>query len=403
LKRKAITIIILATVLIISLLAFTGTFPKVGNVENIKVGAIDYFWWGIPFNNHWNDVKSNYTPVLDNYSSSEPQIANQHISWAKDNGIDFFSVPWLGTSDYYDHRYIDNNLKNGLLKANLTGFEFCLFYETDIILNATQEMFNTEPANYSTPTDYFQDVFINDIIYAASTYFNHSYYFRINEKPVFIIYNLPSLFKNLTSQTANKLLSSVREQLNQNIYLVGDLWLDKNSVQCIENDHNLKNLDWSLFDAVTSYLYSNPQDGWDALLENATENYPKLIEYMNAKGLSYFPNAYPAFKDATAPADNMTLNVNSTMFAKMLETAVNSLKNTDDNNKVVMITSWNEWMEATAIEPSRELGNLLLETVGNVLAPKPPVLEIIVILFGSAVLVATVGAIINFKKKQKVS
>ncbi|RLI28084.1 hypothetical protein DRO50_03590 [Candidatus Bathyarchaeota archaeon] len=40
-----------------------------------------------------------------------------------------------------------------------------------------------------------------------------------------------------------------------------------------------------------------------------------------------------------------------------------ALENVDDDLKMVMVTSWNEWLESTSIEPSMEHGEDFLHTV----------------------------------------
>lgn len=45
-----------------------------------------------------------------------------------------------------------------------------------------------------------------------------------------------------------------------------------------------------------------------------------------------------------------------------------------------MITSWNEWKESTAIEPSVELGDLLLDVIPNVVPEFPSTIILLVII-----------------------
>ncbi|HDI06842.1 MAG TPA: hypothetical protein ENF76_00560, partial [Candidatus Bathyarchaeota archaeon] len=184
---KRIVVITLACIFAFTLIVNRAGCVSGGNGE-IQVGVYYYIWWGLPppYINHWKEgVK--YTPFLGEYNSSDPSVADKHIVWAKQHGVDFFAVSWLGRWSWWDHRCIDNNLKQGLLKAeHLDNFKFCLFYESVIVLNATL---------YAKEN--FTKIFIEDIEYAAENYFSHPSYLKINGKPALFIYNIPYIYGKL--------------------------------------------------------------------------------------------------------------------------------------------------------------------------------------------------------------
>lgn len=334
---------------------------------DVKIGAYYYIWWGIPFNNHWEHGVE-YTPFLDEYNSSHPLTADRHILWAKDHGIDFFAVSWIGngtwvdwincTEDHtWDFDEIDQNLNNSFLQAShLQDFNFCLFYETEIVLdNAIEHNKN------------FTEIFINDTVYAAQQYFIHPSYLRVNDRPVLFIYNLPYLYGNLTTNKTQSLLNAVRQRLaniDVHVYLVGDVGSGPSP--------NDVDSDWLYsMDAVTSYFFAhaNVSEGWQNIIAYAEEYYPKWRSNMTSRGIKFMPNAYLGFDDTEhcewKQANNISctpkvLPLNETMFEKLLNISIN---NTDKDLKTIMITSWNEWLESTSIEPSMEFGELFLHTV----------------------------------------
>lgn len=312
--------------------------------KDVRVGAYYYIWWGLPtsYPNHWKEgVK--YTPFLGEYNSRDQLTADRHILWAKQHGIDFFAVSWLGNWDWYDHRYIDqHNLKNAFLKAKqLSEFKFCLFYESEIVLNAALDA-----------GENFTQIFINDMVYAAQQYFTHPSYLQVNGKPVLFIYNLPYIYDKLGNTSTRNLFDNLRQRIS--VYLVGDVGRGPSP-----NDIN-PNLLYSM-NAVTSYFFSDPSKGWQKILEEAENYYPKWCSMMNPKRISFVPNAYPGFDNtAQNKSNSVILSPNETKFKKMLNTA---LINVDNNLKIVMVTSWNEWLESTMIEPSMEFGELFLHAV----------------------------------------
>lgn len=327
--------------------------------ENVKVGAYYYIWWGIPFNNHWkNETKG--TPFLGEYNSNNSTVADQHILLAKQHGIDFFAVSWMGEGKWinWDFDDIDSNLQNGLLKApHIQDFTFCLFYETQIILSTS----NRENEN-------FTEIFSNDMVYAAKRYFNHSSYLHIDSKPVMFIYNL-SYFYQYSPIPAQELLNQTRQQLTSNgsdVYFIGDVGSD-----CI-SPHEVNSSILYSMNATTNYFFANVKasEGWSNITEYARIYNPEWREVMNSMGIKFIPNAYPGFNNTglAGVVNSTELPNNATMFKEMLKIAIN---NADSDLKMVMITSWNEWLESTAIEPSMEFGELFLHTIYDIVPEFP--------------------------------
>ena len=383
-RKFALTIILVAILAISIVVVLTTKTPiNVSAVENVKIGAYYYIWWGIPFNNHW-DHGVKYTPFLGKYNSSDPLIADRHILLAKQHKIDFFTVSWIGKGDWippWDFDDIDQNLQSGFLQApRLPSFSFCLFYETKLVLDTANQAHKN-----------FTEIFINDMVYASQQYFNHSSYLRVDGKPVLFIYDLPYLYENLSTPQAQTLFDTLRQQLvglHVNVYLVGD----------VGNQYYPPYL-YSM-DAVTSYFFSDVSKGWQQILEDANHYYPIWRSDMNSRGIKFIPDAYPGFDNTehckweNRSSEAKTLPLDEIKFKEMLTTAINY---SDNSLKTVMITSWNEWMESTTIEPSMEFGELFLHTIYDVI---PEFLSFLILpLFIIATLMA---AIVYGKKKFKI-
>jgi hypothetical protein len=353
--------------------------------ENVKVGAYYYIWWGpLPPNgtrNHWNETIKG-TPFLGKYDSNDSTVADQHILLAKQHGIDFFAVSWMGKGTWIDWDFgdIDRNLQSGLLNApHIGSFDFCLFYETQIILNTSiQEHKN------------FTEIFLNDMVYAAQQYFTHPSYLHVNGKPVLFIYNLPYLYQ-YSPVSVHGLFDQIRQRLTSigsDIYLVGDVGSNCTSPYEV-NSPMLYSMN-----AVTNYFFANvnASEGWSNITEYARTYYPDWREVMNSQGIKFIPNAYPGFNNTglAGVVNSTELPNDATMFKEMLKIAINDA---DSDLKIVMITSWNEWLESTAIEPSMEFGELFLHTLYDVVPEFPS--STVLLLF----MILTMLVVIYIKKK----
>jgi hypothetical protein len=358
--------------------------------EEMKIGAYYYIWWGpLPPNgtrNHWNEsIKG--TPFLGKYNSNDSTIADQHILFAKQHGIDFFAVSWIGKGNWlnWDFDDIDSNLENGLLKAHhLQNFSFCLFYETALVMNTSTHLGKN-----------FTKIFAEDMNYSLK-YLTNPSYLRINGDPVLFIYNIPYLYEhaqdqNMTVLDVHQLFDCIRQQLatmGVNLYIIGDMGGGPSP------DNLTQNWLYSM-NATTSYFFDPGKQGvtgWNEVLEDARTYYPEWREVMNSMGIKFIANAYPGFNNTglAGVVNSTELPNDATMFQEMLKIAINY---TDSDLKMVMVTSWNEWLESTAIEPSMENGELFLHTIYDVVPEFPS--GIFLLLF----MILTVLVVLYSKKK----
>jgi hypothetical protein len=372
LNRKLAVVVLAFVLLICAALVLGGLYFC---SRRCRIGAYYYVWWGIPFNNHWNeDIKG--TPRLGYYNSSDPEVADQHVRFAMNHGIDFFAVSWMGNGTWQkgDFATIDQNLRNGLLEApQLRDFKFCLLYETVLVKdNAFHEQEN------------FSDIFLSDIGYAAQKYFDNPSYLKVNGSPVLFIYNVPHLYENSTEQEVHTLLDSARQEAANSgykLYIIGDLAGDPSPPDL--NSPLLYSLN-----ATTTYHFNDQANNWDHVLANAATYYPQWLSTMNSKGISFVPDAYPGFNNTnnTGASEPWTiLPPNSKSFGQMLQIAMN---HTSSPQGFVMVTSWNEWMEGTQIEPSIESDELFLHVVYDAVKTQCPIW----LLIGIAVLGAIIAA-----------
>jgi hypothetical protein len=381
-----------AALALICLFAITVGFisaPTTQIADDRKVGVYYYVWYGLntsvrntagAFHSNWEYASS--APFVGEYASNDSVVADTQIILAKLHKIDFFAVSWLGNFDWYDHLAINDFLQQGLLKAeHINTFNFCIFYESDIVLNSVYDKQNHTGLEGMNATDFFERVFSNDTNYAAEQYFNNPSYLRIDDKPVLFLYDLPNLCENLTTQTVHSMLADLRSRLSNDIYLVADVGhgpLPANITSFQLSDFS------DVLNATTNYFFSSPSKSWNEILDDAQQDYPQWRANMTEEGMSFFPSAYPGYNDSIENPNSPVLQVNATEFGEFFQVA----RDNTDNGGITMITSWNEWKESTAIEPSVELGDLLLDVVPIVPEfPSPLVLLVILVLTTPSVVV----------------
>lgn len=216
-------------------------------------------------NNHWLNDTIRGTPFLGYYNSSDPNIADQQILFAMQHGINFFAVSWAGKGDWFNWDFddIDYNLRNGLLNADhLNEFNFCLFYETILVLD-----------NAIIHAKNFTQIFVEDMNYSLR-YITNPSYLRLNGDPVLFIYNVPYLYEhaqdqNMTVEDVHCLFDYIRQQLEAKgftLYIIGDMGNGPSPPDA--------NSSWLYsLNATTSYHFSDGYESWDGPLQNAETFY----------------------------------------------------------------------------------------------------------------------------------
>lgn len=344
------------------------------------LGAHYYPWYGKPIppltGGAWQLGHTN-TPLLGEYNSQDQKVVSQHISWAKEAGIDFFIMEWSDINTWEN-----DALKSSYLPQN-QDFKFCIHYDSLLALNGYRfQMYHSYNFEESySPTKTKGEKFLDDFEYLAENYFKLSQYFKINNQPVVIIYNA-SAFRNVEKYFDQ--LKTNMEKRGIKLYLVADAvcWagfnISKNNLNFLwENPPketskvifrafrrlSPKNYDgdFSLsryFNAITGYnMYSANRTS--NFFENIEKLYQKFWQYAKSQNLGFIPNVMPGFNDTKMNASRPpVLERDSGNFYKKFWQITK--KYLDPSLNLAILTSFNEWHEGTEIEPSKEYGNKYL-------------------------------------------
>lgn len=316
-------------------------------VKPVLLGTYYYPWWG---QRHWTRYTVSGQPLLGQYSSSDPKIAEQHIAWAQKYGIDFFVLSWFGPDSY-----LDSNIQNGFLKAkNIGQTKFAILYEP------AQCLTRKIPIDFSDPK--IADKFEKDFEYLAKKYFSHPSYFKIQGRPVVAIY-VTRVFSG-DIQTAVKKVRTNLKKLGFEIYLIGDeIWYSgRDEKRAL------------LWDGLTAYNLYHPTlekegvknmadfsqkiklvyEDWQKFLEKKRVEAPKILEepIILEPPPDLIPGIIPQYDDFKLRRNPPLFSSGPDDFKKMLAVAKQTASPIGPRNqKIILITSWNEWHEGTSIEP----------------------------------------------------
>ncbi len=344
---------------LVSLLLLALSFFAAGGMGNgvpYLVGAHYYVWFPENFADGYlrGVLRPAQSPALGEYDSRDPSVAERHIALAASHGIDFFTLDW------WPNRPAQNAaIDSGFLRAaNIADIRFCIFYESiDLGEGVTQ---NGIVFDAST-----KDRFVSDLMTIARNYFRHPSYLKIDGRPVLVLYATRQM-RGLFPQAMHEMRGAMASE-GYDPFVIGDeiFWVvvdaeDSGAALRVTGNPQISRI--RLFDAITAYnLYVKEREkhrGYGSASRFVRDSVKLYRRYRNAVGIPIIPGVIPGFNDrAVRPeADHFVIPRRWTaearegsFFAEVIERIGKAMA--DPKLHAILITSWNEWNEDTAIEP----------------------------------------------------
>lgn len=318
----------IAVVLIAIAVLAASFFQPVNPVEaktGRQVWAFYMGFWGGSMTWDWQANVLSDRPAIGQYDSRDPGVAATQIDQAKGAGIDAFVVSWFGLSDNLTTTPVLNNM---LDRAGERGFEVA----------AAVDIFD---ANYNRN----REEMINSLNWLVHDRSNHPAYLRYNGKPVIFF-----AFQNRTGFSAAD-WQAIRNQVDPNR---STIWIAEGVDGCC--------------------LYGGAMDGMYAFNlawanGSAARFQREQTAVANAGGSIYVPTIHPGWnEDLIAQRDGRPNPTSPRARAggQFLQTSWNGAASLGTD--VVLVVSWNEFMENSHIEPSEQHGTQSLDVLRPLIA-----------------------------------
>ena len=306
------------------------------------VGAYYYPWY---YSGHWashdyvgKHLPEPLEPQFGEYVSDDPKVIANHLDLAAKYGIDFFILSWS-----LKDSFADLTLRKYVLPAMAqTGVKQAVYLETP----------SYKDRDVNDPV--FRARLINDLRFLGTEFLSHPSALRINGRPLLVLYasrvltgDIPGWMRDVRAMYAG---------IGLNPFIVADegFWYEPDVTRV------------KAYDAITTYnVYDWPRTGdkgWAAssgFLAGAERLFTTWQAATKAAGTAYIPNAMPGYNDR-----GVRLGENHFVIPRRLspEASITSLfersvdlakRFADPELRMVTITTFNEWHEWTAIEPTR--------------------------------------------------
>jgi glycoprotein endo-alpha-1,2-mannosidase len=315
---------------------------------NYLVGTYYYPWYGDNFHNGEGylrqDLIPQQQPALGEYNDSEAQVIAQHMQWFRQANIGLLVTSWWGPN-----RREDNTTKNVIMEhKDIGNLKIALHYETTGRIKDDGDM--------SVPR--------SDIQYMCENYFDHPNYYKIDGRPVLVVYVTRVLHREGILEEALLTMRSEASKCGHNLYLIGD------QVFGSAPDPEDEFVPFWYFDAVTNYdVYGATGRPGGYAGKEAVDMYYSDQEEWREQALKvdchYIPAVSPGYnyRGVRLQLDRPPLSRRLTRFSEEGSLFWYQLKQalplvSPEVDSMILVNSFNEWHEDTQIEPVVSRGTM---------------------------------------------
>lgn len=315
-------------------------------------------------------------PLWGYVNEADPYVMEMQIEAAAAHGVNVFIYDWY----WYDDRpFLEQCLNDGYLKArNNNKVKFYLMWAnhtaTSIWDKRTAEMNNPIWTGAVS-----RDVFDKIVNRTIERYFTHPSYYKIDGKPVYMIYDLVNLTDGLGGiENTRRALAYFRERtvqagfpgLELQLTLRGEKTMNTTGLDPQFNGNMLNAIHTLEFDSVTHYQFVHFTDmnrSYPEILKDVQTEWAYLDQNLR---IPYYPHVSLGW-DAT-PRYNVNIgNICTENTPQNVSKGFELAKEYVDSHKnlkapLITVNSWNEWTETSYLEPDDLYGYGYLEVIKNI-------------------------------------
>jgi hypothetical protein len=307
-------------------------------------------WWE---DQRWNPIRRfpGRTPVLGYYKEGDPTVVDWQIKYAVEHGIRFWAIDWYWRDGHEDLR----GLYNGLFTARYRKLlKFCFLY-------ANHDPFNVhDRAEWRTVVRYWID-----------QYFKRDEFYRIDSKPVIVMFSPGNLRTTLGGSEGVKAALEEAREMARAAGLAGVYFMACTPPDPIE----LRRLHDEAYDVATAYNYpsAGANQGNRSPYRDLVDGYISIWDRLRAAGpLDYLLAPLSGWDPRPWHGENTLARPGNTPeeFRRMLVAARECMDaKGPPSRRVALIEAWNEWGEGSTVEPDLEDGFRKVDAIRDVFAP----------------------------------
>ncbi|MCF0197005.1 MAG: glycoside hydrolase family 99-like domain-containing protein [Bacteroidaceae bacterium] len=314
-------------------------------------------------------------PVWGCINEADPAVMEMEIEQATSHGVNVFIFDWY----WYDGRpFMETTLRNGFLKArNRQKMKFYLMWANHDVLN----LWDTRLARYNEnnviwqgkiPRAEFEKICRRNI----ELFFSQPEYYKIDGKPVFMIYEIQNLIDGLggikeTIDALKWFKEETRRAGFPGLELQFAMWslnLNYSGLDAAKDIEPGNDFVTKLgFTSTTHYQFVHFLDvnaDYNTIVDNAVNEWERLAREFT---IPYYPHVSIGWDNSPRTGVSAVVRNNTAEnFERALRLAKEHVDKHPKLHPLITINSWNEWTETSYLQPDNVNGYGYLEAVRKV-------------------------------------
>lgn len=317
----------------------------------------------------------NRRPVWGPINEADPAIMEMEIEQATKHGVNVFIFDWY----WFDCRpFMETTLTDGFLKArNRDKMKFYLMWANHDVVNTWDtRISNLDPGNVIWQGSVDRDEFERLCRRNIEKFFKQPEYYKIDGKPVFMIYEVTTFIRGLGGvEQAKDALKWFRKEVKKAGFPDLELQfvayganynysgVDKDKGK-MPDDLFMKGMG---FNSLTHYQFCHfvwMDDEYENIAKKAEAEWARLDTTFT---IPYYPHVSIGWDNSPRIVHSARVRNNTpAAFAKALRQARNYVDAHPEQAPLITINSWNEWTETSYLQPDNVYGYGYLEAVKEV-------------------------------------
>lgn len=314
-------------------------------------------------------------PLLGYQDEADPAVMREHVKLAREHGINVFIMDWYW---YENAPCFERQLNEGLIPAlEGTDSRFYLMWANHDVSNLWDMHTDTsfDKADIQMTGQVSHEILEPMFDRVIDRYLTLENYYRIDDKPVFSIFQCSNLIRGLgnvqkTEDAIEWMHKRSREKGLPDVHIQAIAQMntlktegDTNQEAGSEN----KKITMPDFDSATSYQYCQEAGGEGDYVTWAHKAMAAWDRYEKTYG-TFYPHVSIGWDNTHRNPSEKTAVLGSTpdAFEACLWRARQYLDDHPDQAPLVTINSWNEWTEGSYLLPDMRWGYRYLQAVRNV-------------------------------------